>query len=205
MYPTLKKTIEGLAITAIAPERIAPLDNLAAYIQEKKVAGAPILLNFICTHNSRRSHLSQLWAQALGAYFKIDSLYCYSGGTEATAVFPMVVQTVEKQGFSSSQLSPGNNPVYAMGFGENSPAVIGFSKKYDHPFNPESSFAAIMTCDAADQGCPFIAGAEKRIPITFKDPKLSDGTPEQEATYAARSLQIASELKYVFSQITYAQ
>jgi arsenate reductase len=46
----------------------------------------------------------------------------------------------------------------------------GFSKKYDDEFNPKSEFAAIMTCSQADGGCPFIAGAEKRIPITYEDP-----------------------------------
>jgi arsenate reductase len=59
-----------------------------------------------------------------------------------------------------------------------------------------------MTCSQADGGCPFIAGAEKRIPITtFEDPKISDNTPQQSQVYAERSLQIASEMFYVFSKI----
>ena len=78
---------------------------------------------------------------------------------------------------------------------------IGFSKAYDDDFNPKSGFAAIMTCSQADGGCPFIAGAEKRIPITFEDPKISDGTPQQKETYLERSLQIGTEMFYVFSQI----
>ena len=58
-----------------------------------------------------------------------------------------------------------------------------------------------MTCSQADAGCPFIAGAEKRIPITFEDPKAFDNTPKQAEKYNERSLQIATELFYVFSQI----
>ncbi len=58
-----------------------------------------------------------------------------------------------------------------------------------------------MTCSQADEGCPFIAGAEVRIPITFEDPKKSDNTPEQTQVYAERSLQIAAEMLYVFSSI----
>ena len=80
--------------------------------------------------------------------------------------------------------------------------VIGFSKKYDSPFNPVSAFTAIMTCSQVDGGCPFIAGAEKRIPITFEDPKISDNTPEQSQVYAERSLQIATEMFYVFSKVS---
>jgi len=58
-----------------------------------------------------------------------------------------------------------------------------------------------MTCSQADAGCPSIAAAEKRIPITFEDPKISDNTPEQTEAYAERSLQIAMEMLYVFSKI----
>ena len=58
-----------------------------------------------------------------------------------------------------------------------------------------------MTCSNADVGCPFIQGAEKRIPITFEDPKAFDNTPLQKEKYHERSIQIATELCYVFSQI----
>ena len=58
-----------------------------------------------------------------------------------------------------------------------------------------------MTCSSADKGCPFIAGAEQRIPVTFEDPKAFDNTPQQAEKYKERSLQIATELKYVFSSI----
>ena len=158
-------------------------------------------INFICTHNSRRSHLSQVWAQVASAHFNIPKVHCYSGGTEETALFPKVAETLINQGFSIFKIAGSNNPVYAIKYSDNALPVIGFSKKYDSPFNPVSAFAAIMTCSQADGGCPFIAGAEKRIPITFEDPKISDGTPEQEQVYAERSLQIATEMCYVFSMI----
>ena len=84
---------------------------------------------------------------------------------------------------------------------ENAHPIIGFSKTYDDDFNPQSEFVAILTCSSADKGCPFIAGAEKRIPITFEDPKAFDNTPQQVEKYNERSIQIATELMYVFSQI----
>jgi len=79
--------------------------------------------------------------------------------------------------------------------------VIGFSKKLDDDFNPKSGFAAIMTCDSANEACPFVPGTEIRIPMTFEDPKAFDHTPQQEEKYQKRSLQIATELCFVFSQI----
>ena len=125
----------------------------------------------------------------------------YSGGTEATALFPMVAETLIHTGFKINMLSEGKNPVYAITCSENDHPVICFSKTYDNAFNPESEFAAIMTCSNADVGCPFIPGAEKRIPITFDDPKAFDNTSLQKEKYHERSIQIATELCYVFSQI----
>ena len=201
MYPTLSKTIEQLPLQNISEERKTILQPLIDFIQQKVNDRQDININFICTHNSRRSHLSQVWAQAASAHFNIPNVYCYSGGTEETALFPKVAETLINQGFSIFKISENNNPVYAIKYSDNALPIIGFSKKYDNPFNPVSAFAAIMTCSQADAGCPFIAGAEKRIPITFEDPKISDNTPEQSQVYAERSLQIATEMFYVFSKI----
>ena len=202
MTTTLLQTIADMNIAVISKERIKILDLLVAFIQEKKTAQAPIKLHFICTHNSRRSHLSQIWAQAMAAYYKVPHVLSYSGGTEATVMYPMVVKTLVAQGFEIHPVSEGVNPMYSIHYSENGLALLGFSKTLDHAVNPSNGFAAIMTCDAADQGCPFIAGAEQRIGLTCKDPKASDGTPQQESVYLERSIQIATELKYVFSRIS---
>jgi len=201
LFPDIQATIKTLDFHTISNERKALLQSLVDYIQDKVSQHKAIRLNFICTHNSRRSHLSQVWAQALAAHYGISQAFCYSGGTAATALFPMAAKTLENQGFEISTLSEGNNPVYSIKYGENAHPVIGFSKTYNDTFNPKSDFAAIMTCSQADAGCPFIAGAEKRIPITYDDPKAFDDTPQQAEKYLERSLQIATELSYVFSKI----
>jgi arsenate reductase len=131
----------------------------------------------------------------------VQNVFCYSGGTEVTALFPMVSKTLEQSGFEIKPLSEGKNPVYSIKYDDNANPIIGFSKTYDDHFNPQSGFAAILTCSQADGGCPFIAGAEKRIPITFEDPKIFDNSPQQEEKYKERSIQIATELFFVFAQI----
>ena len=128
-------------------------------------------------------------------------MFCYSAGTEATALFPVAAKTLGNSGFKVETLSQEENPIYSIKYSENQHPIIGFSKTITSDFNPESGFAAIMTCSSADQGCPFIAGAEKRIPITYEDPKVSDGTPQQSEKYEERSNQIATEMKFIFSQI----
>lgn len=201
MFKNIKESIEVISIMPVSDERKEILQPLADFIQKKTEAGESINLNFICTHNSRRSHLSQIWAQVMAEHFGIKNVYCYSGGTESTAMFPKVAETLEKQGFQIEKLSDTANPVYTLKFAENAHPVICFSKKYDDAFNPVSGFAAVMTCSNADEGCPYIAGAEKRVAVKFEDPKSSDGTPEMDSTYFERSLEIAAEMFYVMSLI----
>jgi arsenate reductase len=201
VFPEIAAVINTFNFESISAERKIILQPLVDYIQSKVSNQQEIRLNLICTHNSRRSHLSQVWAQTAAAYYDIKNVFCYSGGTEATAMFPMVSQTLAKQGFEIKTIAEGSNPVYTIKYAENEHPVIGFSKTYDDSFNPQDEFVAIMTCSQADGGCPFIAGAEKRIPITFEDPKAFDNTPQQEEKYEERSLQIATEMFYVFSQI----
>lgn len=201
LFSEIGKLIKTLNPLTISDDRKAVLQPLTDFIQSKVSNGQEIRINFICTHNSRRSHLSQVWAQTMANYFNIKNVFCYSGGTEATALFPMAAETLRNSGFEVKTISEGNNPIYSIKYAQNAHPVIGFSKKLDDDFNPKSEFAAIMTCNSADEACPLVIGAEKRIPITFEDPKVFDNTPQQAEKYMERSLQIATELFYVFSQI----
>ena len=200
MYSKLSQTIDTIALMKVSSERKIILQALIDYIQPKVVDCEAIRLNFICTHNSRRSHLSQVWAQTMAHYFGLTQVYCYSGGTDATAMFPKVAETLASQGFQIQSLSEGANPVYALKYTENEAPIICFSKTFDDAFNPSSQYAAIMTCSSADEGCPFIAGADQRLPIRYDDPKAFDGTESMDLKYQERSLEIAAEMYYVFFQ-----
>ena len=203
VFENIAHIISTLNVETISKERKETLQPLIDFVQTKVNGNKDIRINFICTHNSRRSHLSQVWAQTLAFHFNIKNVFCYSGGTEATALFPMAAKTLENSGFQIKIISEGKNPIYSIKYADNEHPVIGFSKKLDDEFNPKSGFAAIMTCDSANEACPFVPGAEKRIPITFEDPKAFDGTAQQAEKYHERSLQIATELFYVFSKINH--
>lgn len=201
MNGLILEKIADFSVQAISPERMAVLKPVADFIQQKKDAAELIRLNFICTHNSRRSHLSQIWAQTLAYHFGVQNVYCYSGGTEATAMFPKVAETLQNQGFQVQQLAQTENPVYAVKYAQNEAAIICFSKTYQNEFNPAKQYAAILTCNNADVGCPVVFGAEARFPVKYDDPKAFDNTDLQTAKYAERSLEIAQEMWWIFSQI----
>ena len=59
----LESTVGRARQININEDRLAVLKSLIDYIQSKIDQGQEINLNFICTHNSRRSQFSQIWAQ----------------------------------------------------------------------------------------------------------------------------------------------
>tara|TARA_B110000305_G_C19287133_1_gene562264 strand:+ start:241 stop:840 length:600 start_codon:yes stop_codon:yes gene_type:complete len=197
MNTTLASLVKSLLSKNIEEGRKKELQDFVNYLQEKKAKNLPLHLNFICTHNSRRSQFSQLWAKAM-AHYHGHECTTYSGGVEVTACNERVIQTLIGQGFSIEQEGVSQNPHYRIQLGGVSLGAF-FSKLFDDPSSPTTGFAAIMTCAHADENCPFIPGAEQRIPVRYKDPKAFDDTPKEAEAYLAKSIEIATEMHYVFS------
>ncbi len=198
----LQSYIETLTIefTLIPEDRKPLLRSLTDYIQARVQEGKPVELTFICTHNSRRSHLSQLWGQVAAYYYQIPKVTTYSGGTEATAFNTRAVKAIEKAGFQVEKTGVNSNPMYLVKYAAGEPAVKTFSKVYDEGGNPTDDFGAVMTCTHADENCPFIPGAV-RISLPYDDPKEADDTPQESVRYEERCRQIARELFYAFSLV----
>lgn len=199
-YPSLVSYIESLLteFDQIPSDRKTQLRELADYIQIRLAKKQDVRLNFICTHNSRRSHISQIWASAATCYFEFKNIHCFSGGTEATAFNPRAVAAMKRAGFHIEKSTIGRNPRYQVYCCDNISPIEAFSKTYDDDANPNIDFAAIMTCDHADANCPFIPGA-KRFALTYEDPKIADDTPEETERYDERVRQIGRELLFMMS------
>ncbi len=200
MFKELENTYAKFQDTsAISEERIALLDSIADYLKKLIDKQEPIKLNFICTENSRRSHLSQLLSAAI-----IDKLglpiETYSGGTKVSACNPRTIAALRRAGFRIEN-GEGENPKYKVVFEPNDEPIFAYSKLYNAPENPQDSFIAIMVCGHADENCPFIPNAEKRFAVTFDDPKVADDTPEETATYDERLHEIGSQFYYLFNQV----
>ena len=202
LFPEIKLLCEELSqqFSTLSEERKKNLQLIADYIQAKKTAGEAVKLVYICTHNSRRSHFGQVWSAVAAAYYNISKVSTFSGGTEATAFHPNAIEALRQLGFQIEGNASETNPVYTVRFGDHESTEC-FSKVYNHPSNPQSSFAAIMTCSDAEENCPFIPGVELRVATTYNDPKAFDGTPQQDQAYRERRQQIALETLYVFSLI----
>ncbi len=199
LFPVLLRKLEHLRNIEIPETRKQILQPLIEFIQHQKDSGEPIKLNFICTHNSRRSQLAQVWAQAISAHYGIQ-VECFSGGTEETAFFKNAVEALRRAGFILKS-GAGENPHFEVYYSEEFEPLECYSKVYDSSVNPTKNFAAVMTCSHADENCPFIPGSKARIPLDYKDPKQFDDTPLAMEKYDERSDQIASEMIYVFENI----
>jgi arsenate reductase (thioredoxin) len=203
MFVPIKTYCDNLTadFKTISAQRKELLEKISAYIISKQKTNETIQLVYICTHNSRRSHFGQIWAKVASCYYQINKVQTFSGGTEATAFNINAINALKRIGFQIKPIHIDKNPTYHVSYSDTEAPIECFSKVYDHPKNPQTNFAAIMTCGDAEENCPFIPGVELRIGTTYNDPKQFDNTPLQDKKYDERCQQIALETMYVFSKI----
>ena len=183
-------------------ERMEELNALAALLNEHSKDG--LAVNFICTHNSRRSHFSEILFRTAAKYYSHESVETFSGGTEGTALYPEVAESFKRHGFIAVKDLAPNNPHWQifhplLESEDHTPFL--FSKAYHEAPNPASGYVAVMVCDSANEACPVVVGAAARFPLTFVDPKRSDGTPECSDVYDATLKEIAAEMGYLARQL----
>jgi len=203
LLPALHPYVAEVAndLGKVTPERRLVLDEIAANITGRLREGKTADLTFICTHNSRRSHMSQIWAQTAAYYYGIPGIRAYSGGTETTACNCRTVAAMRRVGFDIQDLTAGDNPIYEVRYAEDRPAIRAYSKKYNVDSNPRHDFIALMTCSIADKSCPVVDGASARFAIHYADPRLCDDTPTETAAYDDRCREIAREMFYIMAQV----
>jgi len=189
--------------TLISAERKRQLYRLSEYFTHKFQHQQTPKIIVICTHNSRRSHLGQIWLAVAATYYNLPKIETFSGGTEATAFNIRAVKALQEIGFeidTKENISP-NNPIYEVNWLAEAVPYRAFSKKYSDAANPSNDFTALMVCTSADKGCPIVSGADFRVALPFDDPKAFDDTPLEAAKYTERAYQIGREMLYVLSQV----
>lgn len=200
MNPQLITLIQNLEqeITLISAPRKQALQSLAQNIQSDLAQFGFAKLNFVCTHNSRRSQLGEIWLRAAAAYYHIENLHTYSGGTESTAFNHRMVAALQRAGFPLQALDHWDNPKYLAPLVETAPDhLLMFSKKYDDSYNPKKDFIAVMVCDQADADCPFVPGTSTRVSLPYLDPKAFDDTPQEAQAYDDKVRELGREMLFL--------
>lgn len=207
LYKSLTKYVKGLdtEFESISEERADALHRIGDYILEELADDQTARVLFICTHNSRRSQLGQVWLQTAAYYYGVEGISTSSGGTEGTAFNPRAIAALERAGFEVDK-NPGpdndkENPQYLVKLSSKLPGILTYSKKYSDPFNPQEDFTALMVCSEADKSCPFVPGADARFSLPYEDPRYYDNTPAEQEQYDARCRQIATEMFFLMGYV----
>ena len=185
----------------LTPNRRGLLDAAADKIRRASQEG-PVNLLGVCTHNSRRSQFCEAWCGLAIAYYRVPNIDCFSCGTEATACNPRTVDALERHGWQIKRpKSIAGNPQYECAFGD-AKSVRLWSKAFGDPTLPTNRVVALLCCDEADKACPTVPGSIARVALHYVDPKVSDGTAKEAATYDERCQQIAAEMFYLIRQLS---
>ena len=191
-------------ILGVESERQAALAATAAFVRQKISRGDLAELVFICTHNSRRSHFSHVWADTAASFYGLASVRSYSGGTEVSACDARTVRALRRAGFSVVILAGKTNPHYLVQAHEHIPPLEIYSKLFSAEGIPTIQFAAMMCCSHVDDTCPTIAGSATRIALHYDDPKVADDTPNEAVRYDERCLQIGRDMFHLMSLVNQA-
>ena len=114
LYPVLIQYIQNAEkdFDKIPADRKVELKKVALFVQTKLKTEKKVSLIYICTHNSRRSHMGQVWALAAAEYYGIKGVSAYSGGLEVTAFNVNAVKALNDAGFKITEKTKGTNPNY---------------------------------------------------------------------------------------------
>lgn len=173
--------------------------EIANFLKEEIRDLGSVKICFVCTHNSRRSQFAQAWMTVLSTQNRLP-IKVFSAGTEQTACNPRTIESLKRNGFNLiSTKGDSTNPVYCLNW---SGVGVELFSKIISDVESDKPYLAVMTCNDADENCPYIPEAKKRITFTFIDPKHSDDTPIEEETYDETCLEIKTEIEQIINLIT---
>ena len=181
----------------VDPTRRPALRSCAAAIARQLDARGEVSVVAVCTHNSRRSQLAEVWLAVASAAAGLGGVSVCSGGSDPVAVAPGAIAVLRERGFRVEADTADANPrlrvrghgiereLYAKPLGE---AVAGV---------PLRGGVALMVCAAADAACPPVPQVGYRARLPFADPRHADGTPGEAAAYRAASDRIEAEMRWL--------
>ncbi len=108
---------------------------------------------FLCTGNSARSQMAEGWARALGGH-RVEA---HSAGLEPRGLHPVAVEVMRERGVDISGHS-------------SKPFAEALARTMD---------CVVTLCAHADEHCPVLPPAVRRLHWPIEDPARARGTPEE--------------------------
>ena len=114
----------------------------------------PMLVLFLCTHNSSRSQMAEGLMRARGG----ASYEVFSAGTEPRVVHPLACSAMREIGIDIS-----NHRAKSM-----------------DEFRSQPPMDLVVTvCDEAAEACPYFPNARRQVHWSFPDPSRVEGSEEE--------------------------
>jgi hypothetical protein len=204
LFPSLTSYCEALEqnFDQILPARKQQLLILSNYLSDQIQQGKIPAVTVICTHNSRRSHLAQLWLAIAADYYQTPAISTFSGGTEVSAFNPRMVAALQRLGLKiTAQDSTVANPIYEVCWKDSMAPYLAFSKQYADAPNPQKKFLALVVCNHADVHCPIVRGSSLKLPLPYQDPKAFDNTDLEASEYTKTCALIGLEILFTLKQL----
>ena len=195
VHENIKEFILKLNENSISKKRLKILDKIINELNKNTLKNNYPKIIFICTHNSRRSQLAEIWSHTFSFIFKKKNKI-FSAGTSKEEFNIRAINVLEKIGFKIKE----EGKKYIFNFSENCNSIHMYSKDISE-LNLKNHFITIMTCADSDKNCPAIPNALARILLSYKDPKSFDNSKQETNKYIATSKKIALELFYLFKNL----
>lgn len=195
MNNILKEYIQNVhvGLENISVERKKTLLKVSNYILTNYQKNKKSNLMFVCTHNSRRSQLAQVWAYVGYKYYKVKNINVYSGGTKITVFNLCAINALKRSGLKVKKVKDD----FLIRTSEKDSGLKCYSKKYNSKRNIKKNFIAIMTCSYVNETCPIVEGSNCKVFLPYIDPKTSDGTEDESRIYDRTCLNIAQEMFFI--------
>ena len=200
LYPELLAYLNQRAaeFEQIPDERKADLARLADYIRQRQAGDGGARITFICTHNSRRSHLAQVWAQVAAYYYAVPRCPPIPAARRSPR------STRERQRPFNVPVcgSRPTNPPQPIRAIEWRPVIAGRRSSVTRsgltklPI-PRAASPPCLTAPKPTRPARWSAVAICDCRSAMMTPKAADGTAEEAAVYDQRSRQIGREMLYV--------
>ena len=190
MHSALAQYIEARTTEfgLVETDRRLRLDAIASYVRSKVRQQRAASLLFLGRHNSRRSHLAQVWAQTVAAWCEVGVVISYSAGVQPTRLAPAAVDALRRAGFV---VDLGQDPSTAkVSFRADAPPMICYAKDYEALQVPQRNWCAVSVDAGVAAGFPALDEAEERVVLPLED-------PDDDALCA----RVARDLLYAFTQV----
>ena len=195
VHDGIKEYILELKENSISKKRLKNLEKIINEINRYTIDKNYPKIIFICTHNSRRSQLAEIWAHTFNFVFE-KNIKVFSAGTVKDKFSSRLVSVLKEIGFKVKKKSNK----FIFNFSENHNSIPMNSKLIDEIYLKDN-FITIMTCSNADKNCPVIPNALSRILLSYEDPKKFDFTNQETKKYKETSHKIALEFYYIFKNL----